>query len=118
MSDLSTKDRMNMSLDEICIENQKKKIINLIRENEKLDKANAELENKLKSLENQDKIKTLDRWRWHNNYENNTYYVSGYLGYKLWETTNIRSVSTLSNAFIIVTESESVYKLYFCDCYD
>ena len=124
---LSVEKRLSMSLDQITMEDQKNTIHKLIKKNEKLDKELDELDLEMNELKdklyinnnnNTEKINVLHSWRWHTNYSNNKSSVSGYLGSKLWDTSYVKYHIALKNAFIIITESDSVYKLYYVDSYE
>ena len=99
--DLSAKERMNMSLDEII----------LTEKNTMLTKENKQL--------GQTGIISLYDWVMHIDKYGDEY-ITGYKKYsdKFWETSNIKNKIPMSNYLLVVTENESLYRLPYYSSYN
>ena len=121
MSDLSVSKRMTMSLDEIELYNKNIEISSLKSKINELRIENNNLERDLritKNLYNENiEIPVLFDWIIHLD-SNGSEYVRGYKCNQynsIWETSFIKSKICMSTYILIITETESLYCLPYCE---
>ena len=97
-SNLTAEEKLNMTLDEIYIEELKEKI--------------SKLENQKYNFDNRYGVVSLYDWIIHKD-QYDQEYVSGYKYNKhsLWETSTIKNIIPMSTYLLVTTISESVYRL-------
>ena len=127
MTTLSTEQKLNMSLDEIRIEELNEELEKSKKKNGKLIIKNNELIetllNKryehlqlLNTYEEMSEMINLYDWVIHIN-DNSKEYVSGYRynNPKLYDTSYILHKIPLSTYLLVITENESLYVLPYCE---